>query len=116
MMSRFLDGPAVDVGLLLRRAPLYLRVVMDRGGTWDALDQLDDTPTDDEQVHVYRREGPATMVHVDFQRGRGKGPRSAWYQGGDYRHVAQQPDEATMRDTVAWRAWCQAQEKERSDG
>jgi len=44
-MIRFLDGPADGVELRLMRTPIMLRVVRSAGGTWDALDQPDDTPT-----------------------------------------------------------------------
>jgi len=58
-MTRFLDGPAEGVTLMLRRAPIYLRVVH-RGTEWDALDALDDRPTPDETIYVYVLHGEPT--------------------------------------------------------
>jgi len=109
-MVRFLDGLAAGVVLLLHRAPPYLRVVRSVDGTWDALDQLDDMPAPDETIHVYRREGPASTVHVDYRRGR-RGPSSAWYALASYRVVATQPGDEVVRSTPAWRGWCQTQAK-----
>lgn len=49
-MIEFLDGPAGNKTLELRRAPVYLRVVIDADGNIDALDQLDDRPKEDERI------------------------------------------------------------------
>jgi len=43
-MTRFLDGPAQGETLMLRRAPILLRVTRDPMGNFDGLDQLDDRP------------------------------------------------------------------------
>ena len=49
-MMKLLDGPAAGT-YMCKRAPLYLRaVVNDKGGT-DALDMPSDTPTDLESIH-----------------------------------------------------------------
>src|SRR5262245_61519854 len=62
-MVRFLDGPAAGVDLLLLRAPLFLRVTR-RSLEWDALDQFDDLPGADEEIIVYRRDGPPGWLHI----------------------------------------------------
>jgi hypothetical protein len=104
---RFLDGPAAGVCLALKRAPLYLRVVHDRRKPvhgWDALDQLDDTPAEREQVTAYKRTGPASWVHM-------KGCRAVtgfWPMAG-YRVCDPQPPAETLRDTEAWQAWATAE-------
>ncbi len=115
-MTRFTDGPAKGKTLLLARAPLFLRVVI-AGGKLDALDQLDDRPQGGERIYAYRRTGPATALHIDFCRGRGrKGPRSAWYRGGDYALVEPQPNEAVLRDTARWRGWATEEAKRLTEG
>ena len=105
-MIRFLDGPAADLALALRRAPVLLRVVRTPRGGWDALDQLDDVPAPREAIFVYRRVSAVTRYHLLV---RGKGKRaSGFYARADYRYVPEQPADADARDTAAWRAWCQA--------
>jgi hypothetical protein len=100
-MVRFLDGPAANVVLSLRRVPMFLRVVIDADGTVDALDQLDDEAKPSEEIWVYRLEGEPTRMHV-CRRGPGRGCSSVWH--AEYRQCPQQPDEA-VRDNAAWQAW-----------
>jgi hypothetical protein len=96
-MTTFTDGPAKGEVLALRRAPLLLRVVQSAvKGEWDALDQLADTPTPREKVHVYRRVGKAQWV---FWR---PGGRFAW---ASYSYEPVQPPADVTRDTAAWQAW-----------
>ena len=105
-MIEIIDGPAAGHTLTLRRAPLYLRVVIAPDGTVDALDQLDDVARPEERIHVYERhaDGPSGQVHVC---GRGPGAASGWYAIGRYRHLAgPPPSESILRDREAWRAWC----------
>ena len=117
-MIRFLDGPAAGVTLVLRRAPLLLRVVSrapargDRdlfgGLAWDALDQLGDEPRAGETIHVYLRVGDVTKGFLDWHDGRGR--RGTAFCSTDYRHVAEQPGDSHTRTKAAWRAWCVAHE------
>jgi len=106
-MTEFDDGPAKGQVLQLRRAPLFLRVVLDTRsgkGEWDGLDQLDDTPRTYETVYVYRRVGAPGYYFPDWtEGGRRKGGRFARAR---YRFYGQQPGDATTRDTATWRAWC----------
>lgn len=104
-MIRFVDGPAAGVTLMLRRAPLYLRVT--KGPHWDALDQLNDFPDPDEVLTAYRRVGTPGMVHIDFTR-----KRSAWFAVATYRVVPDQPPDRVVRSTYLWRAWCWATREE----
>lgn len=101
-MIVFSNGPAAGVTLLLRLAPLFLRVT--RGLGWDALDQLGDFPDAEEAVVAYRRVGEAGHVHIDFTR-----RRSAWYATGCYEVVQEQPPDRVLRSKHLWRAWCWAQ-------
>lgn len=107
-MSRFVDGPAAGVTLGIRRAPKYLRVVIDKDtGTTDALDQLDDTPAPNEAIHVYRKipgtsSGPAHLCY----RGKDR-DKSGWYESADYAHL-EDVDGEQFRDTEAWRTWAES--------
>lgn len=97
-MIQFIDGPAKGTTLDLRRAPVFLRVVIDPvGDVFDALDQLDDVPKPHESIHVYRLIGQPTRYHVSLSPRRLSGCRYA----AEYQFVAQQPDDLTMRDTAA---------------
>lgn len=108
MPTTFIDGPMGGTGLDLRRAPNYLRVTRDVAGKVDALDQLDDTPRDDEHLEVYALTAPASMVFVCI-RGKGRGG-SGGYANGHYRHVPlDQQLLETFRDNEAWREWASAQ-------
>ena len=53
---------------MLRRAPVLLRMTLDRAAKWDALDQLDNCPADDEQIFAYRRVAEPTRVHLLIRR------------------------------------------------
>jgi hypothetical protein len=105
-MTRFLDGPARGVALMLRRAPLFLRVTRDADGNWDALDQLRDMPDAGESIVVYRRRGKAGALHIDYTR-----KASAWFAVAEYELAAVQPADEAMRSTRSWRAWCVEQVK-----
>lgn len=116
-MIRFLGGPAAGVTMQLRRAPLFLRVTQtleagpaeaENGYGFDALDMLGDEPNRSESVTVYKREGPRTVVHIDFARGR-KRNCSGWYVVATYRHFDAPPGEEVLRNTAAWQAWCHSQ-------
>lgn len=99
-MLRLLDGPA-EGSYAVKRAPLYLRAVVDEGtGKADVLDQLHDTPRPTERVHVYKLQGEAGYVRVCFT-----GPRHGeGYATGDYLQVAD-VDGEQFRETAAWREW-----------
>lgn len=105
-MVEFIDGPAQGV-LMLKRAPLFLRAVVDNKGDIDALDQPDDTPKKTEKIHVYKREGEFNRVHIRMS------PRSAsgFYMMAQYRYL---PDIAgeDFRDNSKWQAWATARAKE----
>lgn len=99
-MTKFVNGPAVDVVLLLKRAPLFLRAVEDLTGKWDALDQLTDVARVDERIVVYRRSGPVMTAHVNMGR---KG--CGWFMGAEYAVVEPQPDQAVLQNNTAYREW-----------
>ncbi len=103
-MVTFTNGPAKGSPLELRRAPLFLRVVIGPRGKVDALDQLDDTPNDNETVHIYKR---TSGVAVMFACGRG-GCRGT--VAADYEHYLPVfGPTCDFRNTDDWQAWCTKQ-------
>lgn len=109
-MSKFHEGPANGQVLQLRRAPRFLRIVVDPAGKVDGLDQLDDTPADNETIHVYERQTEPVRAHLNFGGGRG-----GWFEMADYAHFPQQPQDHEVRATDAWQAWVQATSKRLDD-
>lgn len=109
-MIRFIDGPAAGETLLLKRAPMFLRVVQDPTGKWDALDQPGDTPKPDERIHAYVIKGRAGVCHINK-----RGPGSGFYASAEYRFVTNQPVEPVMRNTARWRGWAFI-ERDRMEG
>ncbi len=110
-MSTFLNGPAEGTNLTLGRSPYFLRVVRTPEGKWDALDQLDDTPSPDEEIHVYRIASEPMTSHVD-----GRDPKTGkrfgrWMSIADYVFHDEQPDDRTARYKAAWQEWCADQGK-----
>jgi hypothetical protein len=104
-VSLFLDGPAAGATLSLRRAPYLLRVIVDTSGGIDALDQLDDEPTEEEEVFVYALAAPPQKAHVCY--GGKDRHRSGWFEFGIYRHLPD-VDGERLRETTAWRVWATA--------
>jgi hypothetical protein len=103
-MISFADGPARGQVLSLSRAPKLLRVV-ECGGKWDALDQIDDEPEMLETIYVYRID-PASVGrgHVSL-RGKGGRREGRWFIMATYHFIEEQPDDADMRDNAKWRDW-----------
>jgi hypothetical protein len=102
-MTRFLDGPAEGVTLLLKRAPFFLRAVQAKDGTWDALDQLTDTPRSDETIAVYQVTAEPGWVHI-CSRGR-NGFGGGRYVTAEYRLASDPPSADVARDATSWREW-----------
>ncbi len=103
-MTKFTDGPAAGLVLSLRRAPIFIRVVVDQRGEMDALDQLDDTAKPGEKIYAYEL-AEKSPGHVHLNRGGGK---SGYYAMATYRFLPEQPRDDEMRTTDAWRAWTNA--------
>jgi len=70
-MTSFRSGPAEGKILMLRRSPIFLRVVVNSDGKIDALDQPGDQPTATEQIHVYKLEGEVGSCHINRRGGTG---------------------------------------------
>lgn len=104
-MTTFIDGPAKGQALALRRSPMFLRVVRKgEGPTWDALDQPEDTPYDDEYVFAYKLSKDLGVCHLN--RG---GGRSGFYKIAEYSFIQPQPPFHILRNTELWRGWCGTQ-------
>jgi hypothetical protein len=103
-MISFIGGPAEKAVLSLRRTPIFLRVVIDRDGTVDALDQLDDKPRPSEQVYVYRIDGNGP---TGFACSRGKGCSRL----ATYRYYEKQPAADVLHDWTKWSEWTEAEYK-----
>lgn len=100
MSTLFVDGPAAGTRLELRRAPYFLRVVINCAGDVDALDQLDDEPEPDEAIHVYYQ---SANHGSGIACTRGKGCRT--FNISEYKLNAAQPTDEQARDAELWRAW-----------
>jgi hypothetical protein len=100
-VTTFLDGPAAEKRLMLKRGPFLLRVTV-AGSEVDALDQPNDEPCQDEQLFAYRMEGEPGRCHLNFGGGRG-----GWYVIATYRLITEQPSDAVMRSNSDWSNWCE---------
>lgn len=94
-------GPAEGT-YLVRRAPLYLRAVVDANGTKDVLDELSDIASPAESISVYRLVGKVGNVHVRTSKGAG------FYALAEYEHLADIDGEALRRNDD-WAAWAGSQ-------
>ena len=103
-MLTLVDGPCQGT-YMCKRAPLLLRAVKgkDNAGNTDVLDLVDDTPTTGESVYIYKLEGEAGTVHLNFGGGKG-----GWYAFASYRYLPD-VDGETLRDNETWQAWARAQ-------
>lgn len=117
-MSTFLNGPAADVSLVIRRAPLYLRAVQSaKKGEWDALDQLNDEPKPKEKVFAYRKIRDVMKGFMDGQTKGGGRRTGTYFEHGEYVFVEPQPNDEIMRSREKWQEWCfQQVAKEKDNG
>lgn len=103
-MTKFLDGPAKDKMLMLKRSPKFLRVVQKVGNQeFDALDQLDDHPIATETLFAYVQSKYLGTCHIN--RGRNG---SGFYPIAEYKFVTEQPTDEVMRDEYSWAQWCKS--------
>ncbi len=100
-----LKGGVCEGTYMVKRAPIYLRAVIDNEGKRDVLDLLEDTPKENESVHIYRLEGEAGVVHLNFGGGKG-----GWYALGNYHHMPNIEGEF-LRSNNEWQKWALAQEE-----
>lgn len=103
-----LDFPEFGPPLLLARTPKYLRFVRSLAKTWDALDQLDDEPKDEETIIVGVLDG-YTSLHIDRVDPKTRRRVGEWVKMLTYKLPPAQPPEDVVRDTAKWRAWCEEQ-------
>ena len=97
-MITLIDGPVAGT-YLVKRAPLFLRAVEDSvSGEKDVLDQLDDEPKATEKVFVYKLQGEASWVHLNFGGGKG-----GFYAMGKYKYLE---EGEALRGTEEWQRYC----------
>ena len=113
-MIIFLDGPAQGQRLMLKRAPILLRVVRD-GAKWDALDQLEDTPKPTEEIFVYEQVGTPSWAHICRSP---KAGGSGMFMMAEYQALVSEhpPAEDALRDNRRWREWAAEEAKRRGTG
>lgn len=101
-MTRFENGPAQGKVLMLRNAPLLLRVTCEYG-EFDALDMPTDEPKPSEQIFIYVRSSFRGRAFVDGPKCRGSYALSNYrlYDGS-----IEPPDDAGLRNRATWEAWC----------
>lgn len=109
--------PLCRTSLSLKRTPRYLRFTF-RGlascsQNWDALDQLEDTPEEWEQLFAGKLTSRGTM-HLDrVVNGRRVGE---WHATAEYTPIDPQPTDDVMRDRAKWQRWCLEQEQQALKG
>lgn len=113
-MIIFLDGPAEGQRIEAGRTPIMLRAVRASDETWDVLNDLHDVARPDEEIFVYRMEGPPTRMHV--LRTVGCRRRGEWRSEAFYRLLPQQPGDQRTRRNEDWIAWCEANRAELTKG
>lgn len=114
-MTTFIDGMAKNTILSLQRAPVFLRVTMrfEQGKpVFDALDQLDDTPTPEETLFAYQVSGAVGGAFIDGRDAK-TGKRFGRYEPiATYRLHHTQPADEIMRDNKKWGDWVLTQASE----
>ena len=102
-MLQLVDGPCEGT-YLCKRAPIFLRAVLDENGGKDVLDLIEDIPKSSEKVYVYKLEGDTALVHLNFGGGKG-----GFYQMGTYHYM--DIDGETLRDNAKWQKWAREEAK-----
>lgn len=99
-MTRFVDGPAKGKTLMLKRAPVFLRVVQNsKTGAIDALDQEHDVAGPDENLFAYQLTAMPARAFID-------GPKiSGCYPIASYQLVERPPTTNEMRSNAGWILW-----------
>lgn len=100
-MVKIIDGPAAGARMLLKRAPKYLRIVIDQENKVDALDQKDDEPSANERVYAY------IMIEGTYFSGFvcGSTIASGFFVSAEYSICKEQPDDSTLRNLSKWEKW-----------
>ena len=93
---------------MVKRAPDFLRAVLDQDGETDLLDLVKDIPKATEKIYVYKLV-PDTrgIVHLDA-RGKDGKKITGWYAIGEYKHIPEIEGEQ-FRDNLKWQDWVRSQ-------
>ena len=97
------DGPCKGT-FMVKRAPVFLRAVIDGKGETDVLDQVEDMPKKNEKIYVYKRVGLENMCHIKMV----KRSESGWYALADYWYMPE-VDGEQFRDNGEWQQWATVQ-------
>jgi len=100
-MLNLLDGPVKGI-YYCKRAPVFLRAVIDANGDKDCLDQINDEPKPTEKVYIYKLQGEPGQIHLYGTKIRG------FYAMGDYEHLPD-VDGEKLRDNHLWQEWAISQ-------
>ena len=101
-MLQLVDGPCEGT-YFVKRAPNYLRAVLDDKGEKDVLDLIEDTPRDSERVYVYKLDGEPGWMHIHGTKVHG------FYATGTY-HYLPEVDGESLRDNSKWQSWAIVQQ------
>jgi hypothetical protein len=107
-MIEFFDGPAKGTKLNLKNTPVCLRVVINKNGIVDALDQKEDAPRSDESVYAYRIIDGTDIT--TFLCGGKKG--CCINKSALYKMVKDQPSDEVMRNLGIWIDWVEEKERD----
>jgi hypothetical protein len=112
-----LDFPGFGAPLLLQRTPKYLRFVKSLDGAWDALDQIEDSPSADEVVVVGVLDS-WTGLHIDRVDPKTRRRGGEWHKMVTYKLPPSQPPSEVLRDNQRWQEWAMSQDQQQraSDG
>lgn len=107
-MCKLLDGPGAGQSFVVKRCPVFLRVVHSKASGWDVLNEKDDTPKDDEEVYVYQRVSEPVKAFVD-----GTGLHTLMVIA-EYKFLDLMIGENLIRSNENWKWWCQNEAPKRS--
>lgn len=97
------DGPGAGKDFHAQRTPAFLRVVVDRHDNWNVLDLIEDEPTREEEIFVYRR---VSSEHRCYRNGNRE--LSGWHC--NYVNVPiDTGQKASLRYNHRWQQWATAQ-------
>jgi hypothetical protein len=88
---------------MLKRTPLWLRVVIDGNGKVDALNEVKDEPREGETVYVYALSAYLGATHIRAKKGGG------FYPNVEYKLAYEGETGPALYARKGWEAWCESQ-------
>ena len=105
-MIEFHDGPAFGQHLLLIRAPLFLRVVVDTARQWAGIENAGDVVQPHHAVFLYQL---VDHLGCEYVRRSHEEGGNGWFENAIYRLPPKQPDDDTLRINKLFWMWCKQQ-------